>query len=63
MDGVMGPIEVLGKTYTVPEIQPMMPGLRMNPDFTDEQLAAIMTYIRNAWGNGAPPISTEVPTP
>jgi hypothetical protein len=33
--------------------------LRMNPDFTDEQLAAIMTYIRNAWGNGAPPISTE----
>jgi mono/diheme cytochrome c family protein len=31
----------------------------MNPDFTDEQLAAIMTYIRNAWGNGAPPISTE----
>jgi len=59
MDGVMGPIEVLGKTYTVPEIQPMMPGLRMNPDFTDEQLAAIMTYIRNAWGNGAPPISTE----
>jgi mono/diheme cytochrome c family protein len=59
MDGLMGPIEVLGKTYTVPEIQPMMPGLRMNPDFTDEQLAAIMTYIRNAWGNGAPPISTE----
>jgi len=26
---------------------------------TDDKLAAIMTYIRNAWGNGAPPISTE----
>lgn len=62
MDGVMGPIEVLGKTYTVPEIQPMMPGLRMNPEFTDEQLAAIMTYVRNAWGNGAKPIPTEAVT-
>ncbi|MCB1203233.1 MAG: c-type cytochrome [Verrucomicrobiae bacterium] len=62
MDGVMGPIEVLGKTYTVPEIQPMMPGLRLNPEFTDEQLAAIMTYVRNTWDNGAPPIATETVT-
>jgi glucose/arabinose dehydrogenase/mono/diheme cytochrome c family protein len=59
MDGLMGPIEVLGKTYTVPEIQPMMPGLRANPEFTDEQLAAIATYVRNAWGNGAPPVTVE----
>lgn len=59
MDGVMGPIDVLGKTYTVPEIQPMMPGLRMNPELTDEHLAAIMTYVRNAWGNGAPPVSSD----
>ena len=59
MDGLMGPIEVMGKTYTVPEIQPLMPGLRLNPEFTDEQLAAIMTYVRNAWGNGAPPVSKE----
>jgi glucose/arabinose dehydrogenase/mono/diheme cytochrome c family protein len=59
MDGVMGPIEVLGKTYTVPEIQPLMPGLRLNPEFTDEQLAAIMTYVRNAWGNAAPPVKAE----
>lgn len=62
MDGLMGPVEVLGKTYTVPEVQPMMPGLRANPDFTDEQLAAIATYIRNAWGNGAPPVTTETVT-
>ncbi len=62
LDGVTGPIEVLGKTYTVPEIQPVMPGLRLNPDFTDEQLAAIMTYVRNAWGNGAPPVSAETVT-
>lgn len=59
MDGVSGPIEVLGKTYTVPEIQPLMPGLRINPEVTDEQLAAILTYVRNAWGNAAPPVSVE----
>lgn len=59
VDGVMGPIEVMGKIYTVPEIQPMMPGLRHNPDLTDEKLAAIMTYVRNAWGNAAPPVTGE----
>jgi mono/diheme cytochrome c family protein len=57
MDGVMGPIEVMGKTYTVPEIQPMMPGLRHNPELDDEELAAMMTYVRNAWGNGATPVT------
>ena len=62
MDGVMGPIEVMGKTYTVPEIQPMMPGLRHNPDISDEDLAAMMTYVRNAWGNGAAPVSPEAVT-
>lgn len=59
MDGVSGPIEVLGKTYTAPEIQPLMPGLRLNPEVDDEQLAAILTYVRNAWGNSAPPVSAE----
>lgn len=59
MDGVAGPIEVLGKTYTAPEIQPLMPGLRLNPEVDDEQLAAILTYVRNEWGNAATPISAE----
>ncbi|MEM7603541.1 MAG: cytochrome c, partial [Verrucomicrobiota bacterium] len=59
MDGVEGPIEVLGKTYTAPEIQPLMPGLRLNPEANDEQLAAILTYVRNAWGNASPPIETK----
>lgn len=59
MDGVEGPIEVLGKTYTAPEIQPLMPGLRLNPEVDDEQLAAILTYVRNAWGNAATPIDAK----
>jgi mono/diheme cytochrome c family protein len=26
---------------------------------TDEQVAAVATYIRQAWGNSAPPVSTS----
>lgn len=59
MDGAMGPIHVNGKKYEAPAIQPLMPGLRANPEFTDADLASVMTYIRNDWGNGAKPISAE----
>jgi mono/diheme cytochrome c family protein len=24
---------------------------------TDDQVAAVLTYIRNSWGNAAPPVS------
>ncbi|MBL9152285.1 MAG: c-type cytochrome [Verrucomicrobiales bacterium] len=60
LDGAMGPITVAGKTYTVPEIQPVMPGLRLNPEITDEKMAAMLTYIRNEWGNAAPPITPDM---
>ncbi|MDF1826511.1 MAG: c-type cytochrome [Verrucomicrobiales bacterium] len=59
LDGVEGPIEVLGKTYKAPEIQPLMPGLRLNPEINDEQLAAILTYVRNAWGNAATTVEAK----
>jgi len=59
MDGMMGPVTVDGKKYEAPEIQPLMPGLRVNPEVNDEQLSAILTYVRNAWGNGAPAVKTE----
>lgn len=54
LKGLYGPIEVLGKSYkgTVP----MTPyeGL-MN----DEELASVLTYIRNSFGNKADPISAS----
>ncbi|MGI9240645.1 MAG: DUF7133 domain-containing protein [Verrucomicrobiales bacterium] len=53
LNGVEGPITVDGVQYDAPEIQPLMPGLKDNPDYEDEQLAAILTYIRNAFGNRA----------
>ena len=51
LHGVRGPIRVLGKTHTGD-----MPPLGILPD---EQIAAILTYVRRAWGHTASPVATE----
>jgi len=51
LHGVRGPIRVLGKTHTGD-----MPPLGVLPD---EQIAAILTYVRRAWGHIASPVETE----
>jgi mono/diheme cytochrome c family protein len=56
LHGLKGPVTVNGKVYQEPEVQPLMPGLKHNPEFTDEKLAAVLTYIRNAWTNEADPV-------
>ena len=59
MDGMTGPVTVNGITYTAdtaPQVQPLMPGLRINPIINDEQIAAILTYVRNTFGNNARPV-------
>lgn len=53
LHGLKGPVTVKGKVYKEPEVQPVMPGLKDNPEFTNEQLAAVLTYVRKAWGNAA----------
>jgi len=54
LHGLMGPIEVLGKTY--PGQVPMTPfGGLLN----DEEVAAVLTYVRNAFGNKAAVVSPE----
>ena len=54
LNGLLGPIEVLGKSY--PGQVPMTPfGGLLN----DEEVAAVLTYVRNAFGNEASPISPE----
>ncbi|MBK9491674.1 MAG: cytochrome c [Haliscomenobacter sp.] len=50
LHGLEGPIVVLGKKYDAPEILPMMPAHSI---MDDADIAAILTYIRNAWGNQA----------
>lgn len=54
LNGMLGPIEVLGKKY--PGQVPMTPfgGL-----LKDDEIAAVLTYVRNSFGNNAPPITAE----
>ena len=52
LDGVRGPIEVKGRRY-----QREMPALRHV--YGDEDMAAILSYIRGAWGNSAPAITAD----
>jgi len=49
LHGLLGPLQVKGATYN----SAMPPWRRLK----DEQIAAILTYIRGEWGNDAPPIS------
>ena len=49
--GLTGPVEVAGHTYNVPEVSGEMPGIAHNPTIKDDELADLLSYIRNAWGN------------
>lgn len=52
--GLTGPVTVSGKTYTAPNVQPFMPPLA---NLNNEDIAAVLTYVRREWGNQADPIS------
>jgi glucose/arabinose dehydrogenase/mono/diheme cytochrome c family protein len=53
LHGMEGPVEVAKKVYDVPDILPVMPA---HSTMDDASLTAILTYIRNEWGNQAGPI-------
>jgi mono/diheme cytochrome c family protein/glucose/arabinose dehydrogenase len=52
LHGLYGEIEVNGQKWNL-----AMPGQGMNPLLDDAKLADVLSYIRNAWGNEAPPIT------
>jgi mono/diheme cytochrome c family protein len=52
--GLIGPIEVNGEEWNL-----HMPGIGNSGVVNDEDLAAILTYIRRTWGNTAHPIAPE----
>ncbi|NAS11544.1 PVC-type heme-binding CxxCH protein [Poritiphilus flavus] len=54
MKGMMGPIEIKGKVY--PGQVPMTPFGGM---LDDEEMAAVLTFVRNTFGNKADPVSPE----
>jgi mono/diheme cytochrome c family protein len=49
LHGLYGPVEVRGQQWNL-----HMPGF--DAAFDDEKIAAILTYIRRAWGNAADPV-------
>lgn len=52
LQGLHGPVDVLGVTYNLE----MPPQGAMLPD---DQIAAILTYVRSAWGNQSTPVTAE----
>ncbi len=52
LNGLQGPVTVKGEQFN----SAMAPWGGM---LKDDQVAAVLTYIRNEWGNSAPPISAE----
>lgn len=50
--GIYGPLTVNGKTFN----SAMAP---LGGNFTDEQIAAVLTYARNSWSNFARPVTVE----
>lgn len=52
LNGLGGPIEVRGETYNA-----NMPAFGAR--FSDQEIAAVLTYVRQAWSNDAPPIGSE----
>ncbi len=52
LNGLTGPIEVRGETYNMP-----MGGL--GGALNDREVAAVLTYIRQAWGNEASEVTLE----
>jgi len=57
--GVAGPITINGVTHGPPDILPEMPGLAA---LEDGQIAAILSYLRRAWGHGAEPVTVATVT-
>jgi hypothetical protein len=54
LHGLEGAIEVKGKIYDAPDILPVMPS-HSTLSMTD--MANVLTYIRNEWGNSAEPVT------
>ena len=51
--GLTGPVRIAGKLYKSPEINGDMPGIGANKDFTDEDIAEVLSFIRASWNNKA----------
>ncbi|MBL4770291.1 MAG: c-type cytochrome, partial [Planctomycetes bacterium] len=53
LHGLSGPIQVNGDSYAPPL---SMPGFAANASIQNQDLADVMTFVRNSWGNKANPV-------
>src|SRR5205085_12395500 len=51
--GLTGPVKIAGKVYKAPEINGDMPSIGQNKEFSDEDIAQVLSFIRSSWSNKA----------
>lgn len=54
LQGISGPITINGKPFT--SVAPLMPS---QATLTDKQIADVLTYVRNSFGNKASAVTTD----
>jgi mono/diheme cytochrome c family protein len=57
--GLTGPVEVHGKVYKAPEVSGEMPGIGGSDEFSDEDIAQVLSFVRNAWKNKGDKITVD----
>lgn len=58
LHGLKGPVTVKGHTYNAAAMPAFGQVAGGGYNWSDEKIAAVLTYIRHEWGNGAGPIET-----
>jgi len=57
--GLKGPVQVKGKTYGAAAMPRIGKVSESGYNWSDERIAAVLSYIRQEWGNNATPITPE----
>ncbi len=57
--GLTGPVEVDGHVYKAPEITAHMPGIVNTKEFSDADIAQLLSYVRKCWQNNAGKITEQ----
>lgn len=57
--GLSGPVKVGDKSYEAPEINGEMPDFATNKDYSDEDIAQVISFVRSSWSNKAERVTTN----
>jgi len=56
LDGLTGPVTVKGTAFSASSMPAFGPS---GSNWSDDKIAAVLTYVRQEWGNKAPPITAD----